>query len=599
MTELACGTAILLSYAIVGLGPKTDGETGGTDADRIPMACQERTGDTEGKRPDSPYNYSDLRIACHRFRGVLLKPPCKAPYSFGILLLAGLFLSLLGAAKRPARKTAIKPPMKSLPAGASASLPLPIEALGPPPASEPSDDAYKDADLVASFSSNWQAYLEPCGCVSGQYGGIARLATVLQEQSVGNPNQLPVFAGDFSLSASDEDRLKTDTFFTSLERMGFQGATIGEQEFLHGLPFLLSQIKKHPRLFVSANLFNAKTGKLLARPYLIREYPAIHNRPAGRKTIRVAITGFIGLREVPEAKALIKGDASKIRATDPSDVLPKLVKQLRSKADVIVVLAHSDAQEALDVARDSRDIDLMVVGHMAGIYLNEAPRVGKTTLVSNGDRGRYVAQAAMTLNPNDEATTVIRQFPLSATFPENAAIAKLRDAYKPKLAAMSGGTITAEEVSPVALLFPVSGENGYVGSDECATCHFAAYNQWRSSKHSQAYVTLQTLKKGINLNRPECVRCHTVGFGQATGFAIKTPDLKLAGVGCESCHGPGKLHIEAARAGQANPGKIFRGFKGADSSLCVRCHDPANDPHFNYSQYLPKIRHWGPGFSKT
>jgi hypothetical protein len=42
---------------------------------------------------------------------------------------------------------------------------------------------------------------------------------------------------------------------------------------------------------------------------------------------------------------------------------------------------------------------------------------------------------------------------------------------------------------------------------------------------------------------PECIVCHTVGFGYQGGFtdAKKTPQLK--DVGCESCHGPASLHV--------------------------------------------------------
>jgi hypothetical protein len=63
---------------------------------------------------------------------------------------------------------------------------------------------------------------------------------------------------------------------------------------------------------------------------------------------------------------------------------------------------------------------------------------------------------------------------------------------------------------------------------------------------------------------------------------------KVAGredVGCESCHGPGSLHVEGPSADNitARPGQ----------DVCVTCHNRENSPHFDFATYLPKVL--GPG----
>ena len=78
---------------------------------------------------------------------------------------------------------------------------------------------------------------------------------------------------------------------------------------------------------------------------------------------------------------------------------------------------------------------------------------------------------------------------------------------------------------------------------------------------------LTTLKPGENVEAktkhgldPEkdystdatCLACHTTGYGHEGGYVIPDPDdkkavkraKKLAGVGCESCHGPGAGYMD-------------------------------------------------------
>ena len=111
--------------------------------------------------------------------------------------------------------------------------------------------------------------------------------------------------------------------------------------------------------------------------------------------------------------------------------------------------------------------------------------------------------------------------------------------------------------------------NGYVSATACQRCHEQEYLQWSATRHAFAYETL--LKKERYFDAA-CVACHTTGFGYPTGFQIVDPDSTLKGVQCETCHGPGKQHV-------GNPKKSnIR--KGADTSLCLQCHDPKHSPGF-------------------
>ncbi len=126
----------------------------------------------------------------------------------------------------------------------------------------------------------------------------------------------------------------------------------------------------------------------------------------------------------------------------------------------------------------------------------------------------------------------------------------------------------------------------YVGSATCQTCHAKEHALWSESSHAGA---LQTLESNGNAQNSECQSCHTTGFGEPTGWPASTA---LAGVGCESCHGPGGRH---AKNGARD--EILRLTEKCETcvllQICGSCHDEANDPGFEFElmDKLELIRH--------
>ncbi len=67
----------------------------------------------------------------------------------------------------------------------------------------------------------------------------------------------------------------------------------------------------------------------------------------------------------------------------------------------------------------------------------------------------------------------------------------------------------------------------------------------------------------------KCADCHeeiTRDFASATHARLKAPGDNAKNVGCESCHGPGSLHVESGGAAHTivNPGK--------SPTACFQCH---------------------------
>jgi hypothetical protein len=117
-----------------------------------------------------------------------------------------------------------------------------------------------------------------------------------------------------------------------------------------------------------------------------------------------------------------------------------------------------------------------------------------------------------------------------------------------------------------------------VGPETCRACHPAAYEAWLASPHARAREALPERHRA----EPRCLSCHA-------------PDAEegLAGVSCETCHGPGRLYSapyvmrdgELARAvGLVDPGE----------KTCAACHTESTPSlvRFEYARKLPLIRHW-------
>ena len=229
-------------------------------------------------------------------------------------------------------------------------------------------------------------------------------------------------------------------------------------------------------------------------------------------------------------------------------------KEMASHADVIVALGDPEGTEHIDVVICPDEIDA-TVSEDGTLYVGCKPE-GKTLGVLalwidvSGKLARhYATELALTGEVGESEP--VRQ--LLTDFYQNVAEENRTQ----------GIPLFAERV------LEQQQENGYTSAAACQRCHEQAYLQWSATRHAFAYQTLLKKERYFDAG---CVSCHTTGFGYPTGFQISAQDSALKGVQCETCHGPGKQHV-------GNPKKSnIR--SGADTSLCLECHDPKHSPGF-------------------
>lgn len=121
---------------------------------------------------------------------------------------------------------------------------------------------------------------------------------------------------------------------------------------------------------------------------------------------------------------------------------------------------------------------------------------------------------------------------------------------------------------------PPTGQT-YIGAKDCASCHFKQFMSWKKTKHSKTFDLL-TAKYETDVT---CLKCHTTGYGEATGFKDKVTTASLAGTTCESCHGPGSKHAEVCKAFGKEKLNAEQEKQARDSiwsmlptNVCVQCH---------------------------
>jgi nitrate/TMAO reductase-like tetraheme cytochrome c subunit len=126
---------------------------------------------------------------------------------------------------------------------------------------------------------------------------------------------------------------------------------------------------------------------------------------------------------------------------------------------------------------------------------------------------------------------------------------------------VAGGTLLLSQPAAPA------DTSGYVWDAACKDCHSDIHEAWARTKHKTA---LNRLSAGDQ--EKECAGCHLTAAAKPI---VAEGKVLNSGVQCETCHGPGRAHVESAKAG--TPATFPR--KPAET-LCADCHS-SKSPHFH------------------
>lgn len=379
-----------------------------------------------------------------------------------------------------------------------------------------------------------------------------------------------------------ESRLVADLIISSYNIMGCDALNIGAYDLSLGIDYLLKQRSKAKYPFISANLCD-KHGRLLFKPWIMKS----------RQGIKIAVFGLIDKKLKLDK---ISG-GHKIMVKDPLEAATVLVPQLKKAgADFVILLTNMAKLQCRRLAQHGLPIDL-IIGSSRKNQISLPIKI-KNTYISHLDRGgKNIGQLAITFLDaagveSLPASERMKGKEINGKFYLNKFVQLRLDIQDQpeigsKVKAVLGKLKRLQKVKATAALSipvrkkvaSVSEGNRYVGVEVCRRCHQERYDRWKASGHARAYQGLAVKKQQFDV---DCIGCHSLAYGRDGGFT----DLKnisfFANVQCESCHGPGGMHVQA----KGDPEKIV---KKRDPEICLQCHIPEKSPEFVFMDYFIRM----------
>jgi hypothetical protein len=463
----------------------------------------------------------------------------------------------------------------------AANAPRPQDPQGQRSRQEPAQLPGERVRLLLSGSMHGR--LEPCGCASGQLGGLARRLAYVQETPV---HDLLIEGGDL---VNDSTRLDLEKAFTAVQvlfgmRRTWDVLAVGPNDL--ELPLaewtgLLSSYmtsNNPPRALLASDLVSVD-GQWPAQAFFDKEVRGV--------TVRVAALTMRLPSKLQQAQPapfeLLAPAAAWARAMQGQR--PELRK---------VLLVHSSPDEVRKLAKALQPAPDLLVG--IDDTFHEPPGSAEVEagipIVFPGIRGRILLDVtlARTAEGRPQLTGYERI--------ELRGSETRKDAGQDpdvKLLLLQHRQFVKDEgvLATLADRSEPPGGVSYVGSAACKDCHPKEHEIWAASKHALAWRTLVDAENDGGkrygwpvTHYPDCVSCHVVGFRQPGGFVTGAETPELVDVGCERCHGPGSKHV--ATNGMQKLGKVGN---GSPSLVCTQCHDFEQSPTFDYNQRWAQIRH--------
>lgn len=284
-------------------------------------------------------------------------------------------------------------------------------------------DEEKPKEITVLFTHDLHSHLLPTSQEDGEYGGYARLMTVIREQQEMYPNTILVDGGDFSMGSLFQTAYTTSAIeLRIMGAMGYDATTFGNHEFDYlpqGLADMLNAAAASgdelPAI-VDANYLPPLQGEAgygedaaavwaALENYGVKDYILLE-----REGVYFALFGLTGYDSddcAPNSGLVLE---------DPVAAAQRVVDEATAECretygvePVVIALSHSGTTdgegEDYELAKAVTGIDLIISGH-THTTLEKPIRVGDTCIVSAGEYGKYLGVAQMEVTAGGDVYVV-------------------------------------------------------------------------------------------------------------------------------------------------------------------------------------------------
>ncbi|MFM2621481.1 2',3'-cyclic-nucleotide 2'-phosphodiesterase [Vibrio owensii] len=212
--------------------------------------------------------------------------------------------------------------------------------------------------------------------------GLSRAATLVKQAREEAVNSVLVDNGDLIQGSPMGDYMaakginagEIHPVYKAMNQLDYDVGNIGNHEFNYGLEFLKNSIDGANFPYVSANVFDKKTGEHYFKPYLIKTH-TFKDTDGQSHEIKVGYIGFVPPQIMVWDKKNLEG---KVFAEDITETAKKLVPQMKKEGvDVIVAIPHSGistdpyklgAENSVYYLTEVEGIDAIAFGHSHAVF---------------------------------------------------------------------------------------------------------------------------------------------------------------------------------------------------------------------------------------
>jgi len=302
--------------------------------------------------------------------------------------------------------------------------------------------ALENDDITVLFTHDLHSHLLPSRDEDGgEFGGYARLMTVISEQKEKYPNAILVDGGDFSMGSLFQTAFSTSAIeLRMMGAMGYDATAFGNHEFDYLPEGLISMMdaalrsgEKTPAI-VDANYLppageEGKDMREALERYGVKDYMILER--GGAFFVLFGITGFDSDDCAPNSGMVLEDPAATAQKTVDAAVAE--CEKKYGVHPVVVCLSHSGTEdgkgEDYEMAKAVNGIDLIISAH-THTTLEEAIKVNGTYIVSAGEYGKYLGVVNLSRSGENVALSDYKLIPVDETVKADGKIASLVETFK-------------------------------------------------------------------------------------------------------------------------------------------------------------------------